>query len=129
METTVKKAELLVILQDNRGKHRKVFEDSLAGYRAYAQNRLEEQIKALSEGRTPEIRIVVTRPSDHTADYDRVIKMLQMEQGELFTLDEHMFAQYVMDDWRWKRDWLKFSNRYAAASTEAAYGVYEDPDD
>jgi predicted component of viral defense system (DUF524 family) len=115
-------------LQENREKHRAVFDDALAGYRAEALKTLEDTIRSLSEGRAPRIYISLSRPEDHTRDYDRIIKMLDMEVAETFVLPEERFAQYVMDDWRWKRDWLKMSSRYASASTEAAYGVVEEDD-
>ena len=122
VETKVMKAELLDKLRENRDKHRGVFEAALAGYREEAQRLLGEQLAALLDGRTPKIYIILSRPEDHTQDYDRIIAMLEMEIGETFTLSEERFAQYVMDDWRWKRDWLKMSNRYASASTSQAYG-------
>lgn len=129
MESTVKKNELLGILRENRDKHRSVFTAALDGYRAESRKLLEEHLQWLSEGRTPKIYIILSRPEDHTRDYDRIIKMLEMEVAETFTLTEDRFAQYVMDDWRWKRDWLKMSNRYASASTVQAYGVVQEDDD
>lgn len=34
-----------------------------------------------------------------------------------------------MDDWRWKRDFLTLSNRYAAGATQQAYGVVEEEEE
>lgn len=119
---TVDKAKLLEIIKGNRDRHRQVFEDALDGYRKYAQEVLEEHMTDLMRGKTPEIRISIARPQDHTADYDRVIQMIEMDKGSEFTLDENDFSQYVRDDWNWKRQWLASSNTYAAASTQQAYG-------
>jgi hypothetical protein len=128
VETTVNKQQLLKIIRENRDKHRGVFEEALLGFRLHAVKVLDEKIAALRDGRSPEIRIVVSRPEDHTPDYDRVIRMLEMDTGQEFTLSEERFAQYVMDDWSWKRDWLRMSNRYAAGATRQAYGVEADED-
>ena len=122
MLITVNKQELLTRMRENRDKHRKVFLDALAGYRAEALTVLEEQVASLRDGKTPEIRFTLSRPADHTRDYDRVIGMLDMDKGSEFTLDEQTYAQYVDDDWAWKRQWLKMSNRYASASTISNYG-------
>jgi hypothetical protein len=52
-------------------------------------------------------------PQDHTIDYDRVIKMLEMSVDSLIELDEGAFDQYVMDNWSWKGDALATNEMYA----------------
>lgn len=122
MVIKVDKGELLKRLEENRDKHRAVFEAALNGYKEHATAVLKDHLADLAHGRTPEIRISVTRPEDHTRDYDRVIGMLKMHQGITFELDETTYAQYVDDDWQWKRQWLQTSTRYAAGATIANYG-------
>src|SRR5580698_9990020 len=102
---TVKKDELLDVLNRNRAKHREVFDAALEGYRAHAIVVLEAKVRALSHGKQPEIRIMIERPEDHTRDYDRVIGMVNADQGDTFELSETDFAQYWEDDWSWKRQW------------------------
>lgn len=123
MTITVNKQDLLAKMQENRDRHHQVFLESLEGYRAVALNALEGQVKDLRDGRTPEIRIILARPEDHTREYDRVIGMLQMDKGSEFTLDEVTYARYVDDDWQWKRQWLRRMSEYAAGSTISNYGV------
>lgn len=127
MKTTVRKDQLLQILRENREKHRTVFEAALNGYRKAALEKLEATLAELADARPPDVRVVLDRPVDHTRDYDRVILMLKMDTGTDFTLDEQMFAWFVMDDWEWKRRWLRMSSSYAAAETSRAYG--DDVDD
>ncbi len=122
MMITVNKSALLEKMKDNRAKHRQVFLDSLEGYRKAAIAELETQVKNLQNGRTPVIRFTLSRPVDHTREYDRVIGMLEMDKGSEFSLDEQTYAQYVDDDWHWKRQWLRMSSSYAAGSTIANYG-------
>lgn len=129
LRATVDKAWLLQRMRENREKHHQVFLDALEGYRKHALEVLEAHVRDLREGRAPEIRLSVARPVDHTRDYDRVIEMLDADKGSEFTLDEQTFGQYVRDEWHWKQQWLKMSNRYAAASTQAAYGVVDNDDD
>jgi len=123
MTITVNKQDLLAKMQENRGKHHQVFLESLAGYQKAALEALEAQVAALRDGRTPDIRIILDRPVDHTREYDRVIGMLEMDKGSEFTLDEATYAQYVDDDWRWKRQWLRKMSEYAAGSTISNYGI------
>jgi hypothetical protein len=128
VETTIEKEKLLAILNENRAKHREVFDAAFAGYREQAKKILRANLRDLNAGRVRELRILLSRPEDHTKDYDRIITMIQLDVHEQFTLSESEAAQYVMDDWRWKRDWLRMSNQYASASTQEAYGFIEDED-
>ncbi len=119
---TVSKTELLERLEENRAKHRTVFEAAVTGYRKEALDRLEHRIKQLKDGKLPDLFINLTVPEDHTRDYDRVIKMVQMHIGDTFELSEGDFGSYVMDDWKWKRQWAYTNSTYAAAAVEQAYG-------
>jgi hypothetical protein len=105
-----------------------VFRAAVEGYREQAERLLIAELTAIQQGRTPELRIILSRPRDHTRDYDRAIRMLEMDTRDELTLDERTFGQYVMDQWQWKSDFLRMSNSYAAGATEEAYGVIEDDD-
>lgn len=119
---TVDKENLIRVLRGNREKHRTVFEDALEGYAAEAARVLNEHLTAIQKGKTPAIEIILSRPEDHTKDYDRVIGMLMMHLGDTFEVDEQSYRQYVDDDWAWKRQWLETSTQYAAGSVQAVYG-------
>jgi hypothetical protein len=125
----VKKDELLEVLTRNRAKHREVFEAALEGYRRHAIMVLDAKIKALGNGKQPEIRIMIERPEDHTRDYDRVIGMVNADTGHEFELSESDFAQYWEDDWSWKRQWAKMSSTYATESYVQNYGALPDDDE
>lgn len=125
LEITVNKKELLKILNGNRDRHRTVFTAALEGYRREATEILEKHIRALSAGKFPRLQIFLAVPEDHSRDYDRVISMVQMDIGTEFTLDETHFAQYVQDDWKWKREFLSTSSSYAAGTVKAVYGDQE----
>ena len=119
---TVDKSELLAKLEENRTKHRTVFEAALAGYRQEALERLEYRVTQLENGKLPALNIGLMAPEDHTRDYDRIIRMVQMHTGDAFTLSEADFSAYVMDDWSWKRQWVISNSGYAAAVVEQVYG-------
>jgi hypothetical protein len=120
---TVSKVWLITKMAENRDNHREVFEAALDGYRDEATRILENKIKALAAGKNPDIRILLDRPTDHTRDYNRVIGMLEAHTGDTIELDEQTYAQYVDDDWQWKRQWAQTSNTYAGAKYSEVYGV------
>lgn len=126
---TVKKDELLAVLESNLVKHRTVFEDALEGYRKHAIEVLNTKIAALKAGRQPAINIMLDRPEDHTRDYERVIGMVKADIGDTFELSEQDFGQYWHDDWNWKRQWAKLSSSYAAESYTTNYGGMPDASD
>jgi hypothetical protein len=104
MKTTVKKEALLEILQANREQHRDDFEAAVEGYRQRRLAQLEDQVEAIMKGRIHAKFEALPVPTDHTDDYDRVIKLVELDINETMTLEEDEVGMYVMDDWRWKRE-------------------------
>lgn len=124
---TVSKTDLLAIVKANRDKHRAIFLEALEGYQRYALELLRKHIADMEVGKTQRVYISVDRPEDHTRDYDRIIAMLEMDQGDTFTLTEQDFAQYALDDWKWKRQWGVSNSGYVTASTRTyATDYFED---
>lgn len=122
MLITVSKQALIVRLEENRARHREVFLEAIQGYRRHAESILTGYVKALRDGKAPEICVTLSRPEDHARDYDRVIGMLKMDAGETFELNEETYARYVEDDWAWKRQWARISSAYAADAVSRNYG-------
>jgi hypothetical protein len=121
MRPTVQKDELLTILRHNQSKHRAVFESALEGFHEEAARQLEEWVARIRKGSLASVRVNLIAPEDHTRYYLRVIRMVEMHQGGTIVLSEEDVAQYVQDDWAWKRAWLQNSSSYAAAAVEQAY--------
>jgi hypothetical protein len=119
----VKKDELRAKIQANRDRHREVFLDALDGYRAEAIRQLEEHIERIRAGDPSVVRVYIDAPEDHTADYDVVLAMIDMEVEDTIQLSHQAFTQYVMDDWSWKRAWLQTASVYAAESVSKNYEV------
>lgn len=110
MKTTVDKAKLIEIVTENRNNHRGLFEEAVEGYKVRAQQELNKHIERLLDGDPVSISIHMAPPQDHTDDYDRAIRMIELHNGEDITLDEEDSAQFLMDDWGW-------SNAFAGAYT------------
>jgi len=127
-DVTVSKTELLEILEKNRDRHTKVLKAALEGYRLQLVSLLQDKLTELQAGKIPDVSIGLSQPSDHTGEYSRVIRMVQMHTGGTIMLDEHTFAMYVMDQWNWRRQWMRTSSSYAAAAVAENYGSEADED-
>lgn len=113
----VKKEDLVKVITDNRAEHRKIFEEAIEGWHKQVQKRLQELVKKAKEGPdSVDLVIALPRPEDHTKDYDRVLKMLQLSQDDEMELSDHEFRQYVMDDWGWQQSFLTTSSSYSTTA-------------
>ena len=118
-EVTVDKAQLIGKVQNNRDDHRKIFEEAVEGYKKEGVRLLEEHIERIKKGKLERVYVSLPEPEDHTSDYDRVLKMLEMHTGHEVTIDEDSFASYVMDDWSWKRQFLQTNSAYSVTAAAA----------
>lgn len=111
---TVRKAELVSVLTENRNNHRAVVEDAWTGYRKEAINTLEAQLDRARKGLKRNLYISLACPSDHTEDYDRALQMLKMDVSDEVTLTEAEFANYVQDNWGWSGQWATTNASYTS---------------
>ena len=87
----VDKDMLLKVLQENRAKHRTVFEDALTGYSREASKVLQDYLKAIRMGKTPDIHIILNRAQRIIPGIiNRVIGMLTMHLGTTFELRRNL---------------------------------------
>ncbi len=113
---TVKKDGLLAILETNRDNHRAAFEEAIAGYCAETIKLFEERITQIKRGRSISMHFSIPEPRDQTADYDRVILMLEMDTENMVELTEDQFANYVQDNWGWSREFSTTCSNYLKGS-------------
>lgn len=114
MTTLIEKKELLKIINENKDKHREVFLEAIDGYRTEAIKRLERMIEKIKKGKTIDQFLRLPVPTDNTPEYKRVIKMIELDNRDEIMLTEEEFAQYVMDDWSWKREWIATASNYTS---------------
>lgn len=112
---TVKKGDLLRTVLYNRDKHAQTFQDAMEVYREQMIAELDRMIQEAKKGSKIRRAFALPEPEEHTADYDRVIQMLQMEVKDEVELDEIQFAQYVQDEWGWQRSFLANTSSYTSA--------------
>jgi hypothetical protein len=120
----VKKDDVLSALQANREEHRQIFEEAIKNWKDQVIIRLEEMVeKAKKDINEVVLSVGLVRPQDHTKDYNRAIKMLEMSQDDELELTQSDFAQFVMDDWGWQRDFLTTSSNYSARAISKNEGM------
>jgi hypothetical protein len=100
----VRKDELLAILQENRAKHRRVFEAAVEGWSAEVSRQLDAAKQRILQGKRQNVYISLPVPKDHTRDYDRAIRSVTMHVENTIRLSDTDMAQYVEDDWSWRRE-------------------------
>ena len=111
-KVTVDKFALLEALKANRANHRDEFLKAQEGWKEVVLEALETRLADARKGLKLLGGFSFPEPEDHTKDYDRVIKMVEMEIAVSLTIAEEDFAQFVMDDWAWKANWTASNVKY-----------------
>ncbi|MGD0815892.1 MAG: hypothetical protein ABSA83_20045 [Verrucomicrobiota bacterium] len=113
-DVRIKKEQLVQIVKKNRQEHRDIFLKAQEKYREVAIALLDKQLKAAREGK-PFVLAEFThlvQPEDHSHDYDRALRMLELEVEDVVTLTTADFANLVQDQWNWSRQWAVSNMRY-----------------
>lgn len=113
----VDRNDLLERVVANRDNHARVFEEAWAGYTRQVVADMEENLALAKAGKEWRVHIGLVRPADHTDDYDQVIQMLEMSEDTSIELTYQEFAQYVRDDWGWRREWAATTAGYVSEAT------------
>lgn len=111
-KVTVRKDELLASIRKNREGHRAEFEKAQLGYRAAIIAELDSMLDDARKGRRIRRSIELVEPQDHTKDYDRVIRMLEMSTATDIVITEQQFSQFVLDEWGWMNAFKGSTARY-----------------
>lgn len=113
----VSKTKLIEILNKNRSEHRDIFLAAQNQYRKVVIEVLDEQLQLARDGKPFVLAIIVqlVSPEDHTREYDRAIRMLELSLDETVTLSEAEFMNLVQDIWNWSRSWAASNSTYVSS--------------
>jgi hypothetical protein len=125
---TVDREGLKTILADNRTKHVADVAEARQDYNdaclKIAQTNLrvaEAQVTAVAKnemgGLTFKYERFPSPPEDHTRDYDRVLRMLDLSVDSNVVLESREFENLVMDNWEWKEQFRSASIAYKAMAS------------
>jgi hypothetical protein len=92
-DVMIKKSALALVLQANRDKHARHWQEAFESYRAACIAALKANLDVFQAGKSELILI-------------NELKMLDMSVQDAFALSEGDFQRYVMDEWNWKNVWV-----------------------
>ena len=75
------------------------------------------------EGKAYNIAFHLTRPEDHTDEYDSVIELLEASLDDEFELTYGQFNNYVLDKWGWQEHFLAMSSHYGSGTARRKSSV------
>lgn len=110
---TVEKKQLLETLKANREKHINTFEQVLSDYRDEAVRLLEEHIDRIRNGNVEKVSVTLPPPKNYETEYDKAIAMVEWSQDTLIDLEDHVFEQWVLDNWHWKHEFHQTNMLYS----------------
>lgn len=113
MSVKVEKEEAIKIITENRELHKKVVEESRAGYVKQAQEELASRMERLQRGEVVPLHFKLRVPEDHTSDYDTAIKMLELHQDDCILMDTATVRQLIEDEWGWSDHFWSINSTYS----------------
>lgn len=114
LNITVKTADLLGVVRDNKDKHQLQFEKAWEMYVDATREWLEDCLKRIKKGKSVERMSPHPVPEDHTGDYEQVIGMLGMHANDTIDLDWMTYRNFVDDEWSWSRAFETTNTYYAS---------------
>lgn len=114
--TRIATRSLKDVVVENRAKHEREYQEAIRGWRVqYARkaaslvDELQTSIAVLKDDDVDHITTefatslyLPTKPESYLADYDRVLKRLELTLDEEWWLSNEEFERYVLDNWKWK---------------------------
>lgn len=111
---TVNPTELLKVVSKNLETHKKDYKESIEGYYEEVSRELKSTLKSVKAGEDFSLNFRLYKPENHSADYERVIKMLEMTIEDEIELTTHEFDNFVMDNWSWSESFGMTKTMYAS---------------
>lgn len=111
-DITVSKSKLLESLTKNREEHAAEFQLAIDKYRERVILELNDRLDKVKAGKDIDLYFRLPVPEEHTEDYDVAIQMLGWHTGDTLELDQHMFQQYVMNNWGWAKSFAANTSSY-----------------
>lgn len=111
----VGRSKLLIEVKKNRTSHEKAYKEAVIGYRQASIEKLEQMLADAKNGKAIQSDTNLEEPETHLAEYDRIIKQLELTSDHIIELHDQEFNQYVMDEWNWKHKFMTTNSFYSNA--------------
>lgn len=111
---TVDRNNLILIVKGNRDRHRETFVKACAVFKERAIAQIEDLVSQIKAGKVRSLHIPLPVPEEHTEDYDRALRMLDMHTGSTIELTEDAYRCLVDDEWGWRHSFLSNTVAYTS---------------
>jgi hypothetical protein len=112
-KVTIKRTDLLTALKENQTKHAAEYKEAYEGYKVAFVTEAERLVVRAKEGKFDIQVIALAAPQDHSKDYNRVIRMMEMCTADEIIVSESQFSQYVLDEWNWQANFKATAMAYS----------------
>ncbi len=116
MTTEIPRVKLLEILKKNLDEHKKIYEESVEGWKKETRAGLDKVLGQLDRGEMPEYYQFVRRPENYSKTYESAISMLEMGMAENIILQPDDFERLVLDKWEWQNQFLASNASYSGTA-------------
>ena len=93
---TVKKADLIAKIKENKENHVKEFDKAVVAYKVEALKQLAKQTERVEEGALNAQLDLIT-PVNNADNYDKILQMFEWEIADEVVLEQDEFQEYVQD--------------------------------
>ena len=115
----IEKEKLLGILEKNKLRHIKIYNEMIKLCRKNYVNKLKKMIK----GKKILNFINIDIPVSNESDYSEIIKMLKLSCDKIVALDEQNYKKYVLDKWHWTSSFISTIMSNATTSSSSSSSV------
>ena len=125
MQIKIAKSELLKILKVNRDEHRRLFNDSMDGFRKAVVVELG-RLLVIAESKAKielSLKLPHGHPVCHDLDYARAIVMVEASAEGFVSLDEDDFQTLYENDWYWSGDFSSSCSSYSPSLSSLSESV------
>lgn len=115
----IEKAKLKDIVAQNREKHLAEYKAGKAAFKVLVLEKLDDlraRVQTNDDFSATEL-VRLQAPASHEKDYDRVLRMLDLEEDAVITLDDEAFRNFVMDEWAWTEHFTATNKLYRDSVT------------
>jgi hypothetical protein len=117
---TISVNKLMDIVKENKIKHDYIFDTAVSGYWVKAEEVLKGKLAQVQKKEEINNYLNLSYPSNHSDDYERVIRMLELTTDDKVNLTAKEFDNYVRNQWDWRNAFLLNYSGYTATTGSLA---------
>ena len=108
----IERKELLRILKENKEKHVQEYNEAIVERNIVVVEQMRELIVQFESGEKDLEHITFPLPKSQEKEYNKAIRMVELDVRDSIELSEHDFEQWVLDEWGWKHVFASTASLY-----------------